>query len=64
VIYFKNIKIHIFSKRKENKNEDNLIININFNYEYIINVKKKQSRTIVLLNYVIFCVTMKIERKL
>jgi hypothetical protein len=27
-------------KRKENKNEDNLVINVNFNHEYIINVNK------------------------
>jgi hypothetical protein len=30
-------------KKKENKNEDNLVININFNNEYIINVKYMQN---------------------
>jgi hypothetical protein len=39
VIFFKNIKIHIFMWKEKNKNENNLVININFNYEYIINVK-------------------------
>jgi hypothetical protein len=32
---FKNIKIHIVMKKKENKNKDNLAINVNFNHEYI-----------------------------
>jgi hypothetical protein len=29
-------------KKKENKNEDNLIININFNYKYIIKITHYQ----------------------
>jgi hypothetical protein len=37
---FKNIKKYIFMwKKKENENEDNLVINVNFNHEYINSVK-------------------------